>query len=318
MENSSEIDQPSRTSVMVAAARAVGAREPDLSVRNPDYLAEKLMGPEVRALRVDHPAVAALDQDYAEAIRDPEVASAVGMMMVRTRFIDELLERSVRNGATQVVVLGAGFDSRAYRFEELLQNVRVFEVDRATTQAIKKRRVAEALGGAPPNLTYVPIDFRRDNLAEVLDRAGFHAGQKTFFIWEGVTMYLTEKAARHTLELVASQPSGSSVVFDYVYAEAIAFLKSVNVDQLPEAMKRPVQRLMNLEAGEPWLFGIPSEGERTFLKSLGLDAGEILRIGGEEAAKRYLTRSDGTPFVGRPTAAAPQRSFYFLIEARVP
>ena len=109
----------SRTSIFVAAGRAVGAREPDPSVRNPDYLAEKLLG-DPSTLDLDHPAVRALSLSYDDAMKDVEVVSNVRMMTIRTRFIDAALERAIAGGATQVVILGAGFDSHAYRCRELL------------------------------------------------------------------------------------------------------------------------------------------------------------------------------------------------------
>src|SRR4030095_17017440 len=109
----------SRTSIYVAAGRAVGAREPDRSARNPDYLAEKLLG-DPSQIDLDHPAVRALSLSYEEAMKDVEVVSNVRMMTVRTRFIDEALARAIAGGATQVLILGAGFDSHAYRCQELL------------------------------------------------------------------------------------------------------------------------------------------------------------------------------------------------------
>src|SRR5215468_3807924 len=113
----------SRTSIFVAAGRALGAREPDPSVRNPDYLAEKLLG-DPSTLTLDHPAVRALKLPYEEAIKDVEIVSVVRMMIIRTRFIDDALERAIRGGATQVVILGAGFDSHAYRCQPLLAQAR--------------------------------------------------------------------------------------------------------------------------------------------------------------------------------------------------
>ncbi len=311
---SESAEHPSRTSIMVAAGRAIGAREPDLSVRNPDSLAERFLGPEIRALQIDHPAIQALDRDYDEAIKDLEVMGTVRMMMIRTRFIEERLEDAIRNGATQVVILGAGFDSRAYRFTDLLKDARVFEVDRPATQEIKKRRVLEVLGSAPANLMYVPIDFRHEKLGEALERAGYRSTRKTFFIWEGVTMYLPEESVRETLSWVASQAPGSAIVFDFVYANVLQFLKNVSIDTLPEAARAPVKRLLKLEEGEPWLSGLPNNGEREFLKGLGLDMGELLPVGGEESFKRYLTRADGSIFGTIP--ATPQTA-YCLVEATV-
>jgi methyltransferase (TIGR00027 family) len=156
----------SRTCIYTAAGRAIGARDPDPSVRNPDSLAEKLLG-DPSSFNITHASVRALGLSYDEAMKDLEVVSTVRMMMVRTRFIDEALKRAVADGAAHVVILGAGFDSHAYRCQELLANVRVFEVDRPATQAFKKQRVLDTLGGPPPNLTYVPIDIHHEDLADV-------------------------------------------------------------------------------------------------------------------------------------------------------
>jgi len=308
-------DHPSRTSIMVAAGRAIGAREPDLAVRNPDFLAEKFLGPEVRALQVDHPSVQALDRDYEEAIKDLEVMGIVRMMMIRTRFIEERLEYAIRNGATQVVIMGAGFDTRAYRLTDLLKDAHVFEVDRPATQEVKKRRAQEVMDELPSNLTYVPIDFRHEKIGEVLEHAGYKPDQKSFFIWEGVTMYLTEEAVRETLRWVGSQAPGTTIVFDFVYASVIKFMASISLDALPEAVRPSVQRLLNLEAGEPWLSGLPDNSERDYLKDLGLEMHELLPVGGEESVKRYLTRSDGTIYGLIP---ASPRTAYCLAEASVP
>jgi O-methyltransferase involved in polyketide biosynthesis len=111
--NSMPESLPSKTCLYVAAARALGAREPDLAVRNPDYLAERLLGPEERALVADQACVHALDLDYAEAFKNMEAMGTVIMMQVRTRFIEERMADLISKGATQVVLLGAGFDTLA-------------------------------------------------------------------------------------------------------------------------------------------------------------------------------------------------------------
>src|SRR5258708_20924416 len=120
---------PSRTSILTAAARAFGSREPDASVRNPDWVAEQLIGPAELALIADHPLSKALDQDFQEAIYDPDVFGFTWLMLVRTRFIDELMERAIRGGATQLVILGPGFDTRAHRFPALLKAVAASQTD---------------------------------------------------------------------------------------------------------------------------------------------------------------------------------------------
>jgi methyltransferase (TIGR00027 family) len=290
----------------VAAGRAVGAREPDSSARNPDHLAEKLLG-DPSKIDLDHPAVRALSLGYDDAMKDVEVANIVRMMIIRTRFIDEALARAIVDGATQVVILGAGFDSHAYRCQELLAPVRVFEVDRPATQALKKQRVNDVLGGPPANLTYVAVDFEHEDLPHVLTRHGYDPAQRTFFILEGVTMYLPDEAVRGTLRFVAAHPPGSGIVFDFVYRAMIDMIARIDMANVPEAAKPFVQRFLDLTRNEPWVFGLPVGGEREFLGEVGLDLREAFTIGGEESLKRYLTKADGTQVGAQAIAEAMAR-----------
>jgi methyltransferase (TIGR00027 family) len=304
----------SKTSIYVAAGRAVGAREPDRSVRNPDYLAEQFLG-DPAALGVDHPAVRALSLDYEQAMQDPEVIGIVRAMMVRTRFIDAALERAIDTGATHVVILGAGFDSHAYRYRDLLQDIRVFEVERPVTQALKKERVNSVLGGPPDNLTYVPLDFEHEDLDEVLARHGHDTAKRTFFILEGVTMYVREESVRSTMSFVAAHPAGSSVVFDFVSRPMVEFLASSRLDAVPVLAQPAFQRFLNLIKDEPWVFGLPVDGERDFLAGVGLELREAFVIGGEESLQRYATKADGTQVGGAALAAATARFMERLREA---
>lgn len=296
----------SRTSIYVAAGRAIGAREPDASVRNPDYLAEKLLG-DPSKLVLDHPAVRALNQTYEEAMKDVEVANIVRAMLVRTRFIDDALARAIADGTTQVVILGAGFDSHAYRCQSLLAHVRVFEVDRPMTQSFKKERVRTVLGGPPANLTYVPIDFQHDDLLTIMKRHGYDPTQRTFFILEGVTMYVPEESVRATLRFVASHPPGSSIVFDFVYRPMIDLIANIDLNTMPAAAREFVNRFMDLIKDEPWVFGIPVGGEREFVATCGLTLREVFMVGGEESLKRFVTRTDGTQVGAEAIAAAMAR-----------
>jgi methyltransferase (TIGR00027 family) len=296
----------SKTSLYVAAGRAVGAREPDESARNPDYLAEQLLG-DPSAIDLDHPAVRALGLSYDEAMQNVEVVSTVRMMIIRTRFIDDALARAIADGATQVVVLGAGFDSHAYRCGPLLAGTRIFEVDRPATQALKKQRVNEVLGGPPANLTYVAVDFQHEDLATVLTRHGYDSAQRTFFIWEGVTMYLADAAVRETLRFVGSHPPGSGIVFDFVYRALIDMLEALDINNIPAVQRPYVQRFLDLIKDEPWRFGVPVNSEREFLREFGLELREAFAIGGEESLTRFVTKADGTQVGAQAIAAAMAR-----------
>jgi methyltransferase (TIGR00027 family) len=288
--------QPSRTSIVVAALRAFGAREPDAIVRNPDYLAERMLMPSDLQVISEHPIAGALGEDYTKARQIREVAGMSNLMVVRTRYIDERLQRAIENGVSQIAILGAGFDTRAYRFAEQLRGKRVFEVDYRSTQELKKRRLVEVFGSLPPHVRFIEIDFKKDSLREVLSSGGYQPGEKTFFIWEGVSMYLSEGAVRETLRTISNHSTpGSSLVMDFAERAGIQLLK-----KFPQLS----QHKYTTRWGEPWIFGVPDMREREFFRDCGLEPREILSVFSREAAKRYLTRSDGT-LLGRTWGGRP-------------
>ncbi len=300
MDRASEnnLGRPSRTAVWAAAGRALSARAPEPRWQNPDHLAAKLIGPEEIALMGDHPLAGALDEDVSHLRDNPEVMAAVITMLVRTRFVDEHLEAAIAGGARQVVFLGAGFDTRAYRFQELLKPARVFEVDHPATQQWKRRRAQQALGETPENLRYVAVDFRTDSLAGKLREAGYDPSVKTFFLWEGVTMYLTAEAVDATLGWIAQQAPGSRLVFDFASRALIELTDRINNDPAFEpgsdAERAAAVRARNMERwGEPWIFGIDPDQVAAFLAERGLEHRETLSFASKEAAREVprLARS---------------------------
>jgi len=304
--NAVEPGKPSKSSIWVLAARAIGAREPDPSVRNPDWLAERFLGPEERALLVDNSVVLGLNKDYREAMKDPETRARVLMVNLRTHYIDQKMLDAIKAGATQVVILGAGFESRAYRFRKELKATKVFEVDFGPTQEYKKRRVQDVLGPPPPNLVFVPIDFTRQTASAVLRKAGYRADRKTFFIWEGVSMYLTEQSVRDFLRDISNHASPTSeLVFDHFNP---FFDPPAN-----EANARLVAMLK--QWGEPWIFAIPDGQEQQFLASTGLTLTEhVSLLVTSPDARKYITRQDGTSVgdVQFPAPGTPQRTVHWL------
>jgi methyltransferase (TIGR00027 family) len=141
--------------------------------------------------------------------------------------------------------------------------VRFFEVDIPATQEEKKTRVKKALGSIPRQVVYVPIDFNTQSLEEALTKAGYDPTEKTFFIWEGVTMYLNGHGVDSTLDFIARRSApGSSVVFDYL-------LQSV-IDGTSDdfGCKRGAKRVA--QWGEPWRYGIKQGAAREFCDERGL------------------------------------------------
>lgn len=265
----------------VTAARAIFAQHPDEKVRNDDYLAMKMVAPEYW-----HYSLMSPDYETAVLVTKTFRITTNYYVNARTKHMDGLLKQAVDNGVVQVVNLGAGYDSRAYRFRETMPEVRFFEIDLPAMIEEKKRRLKRVLGQVPEDVAYVPIDFNTQNIPDELKKAGYDPGRKTFFIWEGVTMYISEAAVDGTLRFIASQsPPGSSVVFDYMPAGAIQgdFKRYPDVRRLSFWVSHK---------GEPFIFGMDPEASEPWVNQRGLKV--ISDLGPKDLEKRYLTRKDGS------------------------
>jgi len=185
-----------------------------------------------------------------------------GFTVARTRYIDEFLQAKIGEGIKQLVILGAGYDSRAYRFSLLEQGVKVFEVDHPNTQLLKMLKVKTVLGSLPKHVVYVHVDFASEKLEINLPKNGYDSRLKTLFIWEGVTMYLTAESVDQTLAFIGGYSGeGSCVVFDYLFESPLD-----GTSQLKEAemMRRHCAKL-----GEPLLFALKYDAVAGFLSSRG-------------------------------------------------
>lgn len=178
-----------------------------------------------------------------------------GAVVVRTRYIDDAVVRAAAQGLDQLVVLGAGLDSRPYRLHDL-ESVRVYEVDHPSTQALK----LQAMGRRPPHVTYVPMDLRADDLASALVGAGFVAGRRTLFLWEGVTNYLDEASVDATVRLVSR--AGSALLFTYVDRAVLEGPGRF------EGGRESVEYVRRLQ--EPFTFGFHPPALAGFLRERGL------------------------------------------------
>jgi methyltransferase (TIGR00027 family) len=197
--------QASATAQAVAATRALESEKPDgVRICN-DPLARKFTS------RIAYSLIKRF-AGYGER----RSHGALTFIACRCRYMDDYLRACLQSGTVQVVILGAGLDSRAYRDDLLQENVKVFEVDHPATQTFKINRVEKILGGLPVNVTYVPVDFNTETLDKLLS-SGFDASLKTLFIWEGVTQYLTAEAVDATLEWIRLHVApGSAIIFDYM------------------------------------------------------------------------------------------------------
>src|SRR5262249_27939214 len=141
-------------------------------------------------------------------------------VLARARLVDDLTTARAREGLDQLVLLGAGFDTTAYRLDKDLPGVRLFEGDHPATQAVKGSAAARL--GVPRNVQFVAVDFERDDVAKQLIDAGFDPSLRSLVTWLGVSYYLTEEAVARILHQTARLCApGGSLVFDYADASVI-------------------------------------------------------------------------------------------------
>jgi methyltransferase (TIGR00027 family) len=174
----------------------------------------------------------------------------------RKRYIDDKLAEALES-IDAVVVLGAGMDTRAYRLSRR-SDIPVFEVDLPVNIERKKAVLRRVFDVLPRSVHLVPLDFERDDLFGALTQHGYSAGARTFFVWEGVTQYLTEDAVRATFTALQGVPSGSRLVFTYVRKE---FIDGLNMYGATLLYKRFRQRR------KVWKFGMGRRMSRTFSKA---------------------------------------------------
>ena len=248
--------EPSRTAFGAAALRAVHQEADDPRIFT-DPLARRILG---RAELPDR------------AWNQPRLRLFIA---VRHRFAEDALAAAVARGTRQVVVLGAGLDTFAYR--NPFPGTRVFEVDHPATGAWKREQLVEVGIEVPDEVRFVAVDFERDSLAERLVEAGFDAARPAFFLWLGVVPYLSDDAVRATLAVVAAVPDGE-VVLDYMKA----------VEDAPAAARsdRATLEAHVAQAGEPLVPGRDQEHVHALLRDAGFD--EIEDIGRREIRARYL------------------------------
>jgi methyltransferase (TIGR00027 family) len=288
-------NRASRTAEYMAFFRGLESAQPEGRRLFVDSFAERFVSASLRrAIRASTwPMVGGLVNGYA----DWRLPGARTSAIARTKLVDDALGDALRDGMGQVVILGAGFDCRAYRLAGLA-GAKIFEVDHPATLATKLGVLREALPEMPRNVKFVEIDFNRQALPEVLSAAGFRESERTEFLWEGVTNYLTAEAVDSVLRFVAGCGVGSQIVFTYVHAGlmdgAVRFGGG-------EKLLRNVARI-----GEPWTFGIVPEKLAKFLGRRGL------RLEWDLSAEEYRDR-----YFGAAARKMKGYEFYHVAMARV-
>lgn len=237
-------------------------------------------------------ALAILGQDADEAIalakEKPERRPLRFFIGMRSRFAEDMASRAMAKGVRQILVLGAGLDTFAYRVQGA-EDLKVFELDHPATQRDKRRRLADAGIAEPGHVAYVAHDFERGGMTETLKAAGLRPSQRTFVLWLGVTPYLTEDSVFATLGELAELPGGVEVVFDY--ANPPHTIEQTATQAFHRAMAESVAA-----SGEPFRCYFETDDLHARTRKLGFS--EIEDLDRAALASRYLPHLPVTPRPG--------------------
>jgi len=206
-----------------------------------------------------------------------KIPGALSSGIARTKYIDELLETAISNNVKQVIILGAGFDTRAIRLD-FLKSVPVIEIDHPNTSNFKAKIYQNRIGRIPENVKFLQIDFNNQNLDQLALEHNLDFSKPTATIWEGVTNYLSEEAVKNTFSFISKFAKNSYVIFTYVHKEILYNPSSfLGGEKLLEDLK---------ELEEHWTFGfIPSELP-DYLKQFDIEL--IEDLGADEYRERFL------------------------------
>ena len=276
----------SRTAEWTCLSRAMSSLEKNICYRSEDTLAVKLLPDHVKAL-IRIPLVKSFFV---------KVAVAKGMyeyIIARTKYIDAAFKEALSNHFDQILIFGAGFDTRALRFQDMTGTTKIFELDIPTTQEAKIRQYQKRALSIPSGLTFIPIDFDREVLPVKLEAAGFERDSRTLFILEGLLMYLQPESVHETFQTIRDfAGKGSEVVFDYVFASVL------RQEGQYEEERKIVESVA--KAGEGWHFGIEKGEIEQFLSTYDLrlydqsDAPQLEQMYFRDASGKMIGRVNGT------------------------
>ena len=262
----------SNTALGAAVCRLIEQFQPEQSRLFTDPVVEYLVGFPIRALMQF-----ASIRSYTIKQTDAIMPGIYVTQICRTHFIDGVVEAALSQGCEQVVILGAGLDTRPYRLAGM-EHVHVFEVDLPFVQEDKKKKLHKHFGQLPEQVTFVPIDFDTQSLETVLTATAFDPSKPSTFVWEGVTQYLPEEAGNRTLAFVGKSAPGSILVFTYVLKSVIERYSNIpGAEKLMEVMAK---------RGYPWLFGLESSNVASYLAPLHLNL--TADVGDAEYQTKYL------------------------------
>lgn len=281
-EKSRVADTSSHTALMAAIHRFNATKEPRKEFTGPDRLAYVFLPSKAKFFL----SFAFFRRVFIKKLHQ-KVPGTYEYVTARTLFIDEVFYQSLMQKIPQIVLLGAGYDTRALRFKELTLHTTIYELDAPGTQEQKRNCLKKQKIPLPENLVFVPINFNTDTLGDALISSGYDPARRTLFIWEGVTMYLPAYAINDTLSFI-KQNSGaeSTLVFDYFFESVIdGTCTSYGADKLAESVS---------DLNEHFKFGIQEGKAIEFLEKNGFSL--IAHYSPNEFEEKYLKDDTGYLF----------------------
>jgi methyltransferase (TIGR00027 family) len=273
--------KPSQTAGFTTFCRACAHKERDARLRGPDYLAKEF--------HVGWPRVLLATSWITLPIARRVLPGIYEYLFARTEFFDELFKQALEDNWPQIVLLGAGCDSRAYRFKSLVKDTTIYELDHPATQQVKTALLARGGIAVPEYVHFVGADLNNRLLGDLLASHGLHRNQRTLFLLEGVIYFLTAEGVDSLLRSIRDCSAiGSGLAFDYVVESmAKGTCNSYGAQQMASRLA---------STGEVFHFGIDDHEIESFLGDRGCRLTEQLTP--EDLEARYLVK-DGHPAHGK-------------------
>ncbi|MBN1264445.1 MAG: SAM-dependent methyltransferase [Anaerolineales bacterium] len=281
MANQSLSHNPSETAQMAALRRELANKAYPDTPFGSDNLATAFLPPHFRFFL----KFRSVRQNTADKL-EAGLPGLQAYMIARTRFFDDLFTQALQDHTPQIVLLGAGYDTRAYRFAALNHGTHIFELDSPPTQNRKIKCLKHGHVQIPEAVTFVPVNFNDQPTAEVLAQAGFREDQKTLFLWEGVTYYLEASSVDQMIAFVCQTHSESLLAFDYTVTVTEETMNNYF------GAKGFYQAMQQHHGGEALTFSLPEGTVDSFLEQRGLRV--IRRLNNAAIEAEYLQREDGS------------------------
>jgi len=274
-ETNVKSEEPSKMAEMIALHRVAESTLPEGTRVCYDPYAIHFVSPEVIEFARKNPEKTKAMREHYERLF-PGLGNSI---RARVRYFDDFVAEAVDDGIEQLVVLGAGYDTRAYRIDGLKERVNVFEVDHPDTQEVKMEKIEKIFGALPLHVAYVPLDFEKDGLGPRLMEMGYDRSKKTLFVMEGLIMYIPPKAVDDVFSFIVNNSGkGSWVIFDY-YPDFM-------VDGESELDVANNIRNFLIQQGEPLKFGIREGSVEAFLTERGLS--RVQNVTSEDYKRAYF------------------------------